>query len=385
MVTIEDNDPLPTITIDDATLIDDGGPPWEPDIAEFVVHLSHPSDVPVYAKYEFVDGTASEGIDYDYVLQVHGWNMSPGDKEVWGDTAYKRLYWQGFEGRFGVFNWPTYYDAQGPRSPEVLNFTYNPSEFVAYRSAAALENELIELMADYDTTTVIAHSMGNFVVGEALRLWALANPTARLVDTYIAMPAAVPSGAYGNNQVQPHTEGFLDYYGAFPGLAGYPTLPLFTNNITAAGKWVNIYNPADFALNVWNVNNIARATNVQSTIWPYKYSFLPNLGSGFWRFSSTAGDSSLYLTNSVGGLGPNAYEILAFFAQSRTPPLGARDMGTGNRWQSIPLTSLGYSESMPGGTARPNHSYEWHNDSQRTAPFWNQIIVSAGLSSTYGP
>ena len=30
----------------------------------------------------------------DYMLWVHGWNISPFDKDSYGDTAFKRLFWQ---------------------------------------------------------------------------------------------------------------------------------------------------------------------------------------------------------------------------------------------------------------------------------------------------
>jgi hypothetical protein len=45
-----------------------------------------------------------------YILFVHGWNMSPTEKTFFANTAYKRLWWQGYQGRFGAFHWPTMYN-----------------------------------------------------------------------------------------------------------------------------------------------------------------------------------------------------------------------------------------------------------------------------------
>lgn len=59
--------------------------------------------------------------------------------------------------------------------------------------------------------------------------------------------------------------------------------------------------------------------------------------------------------------------------------------GLNNRWRSIDLSTLGYSTSTPGGRYVPNRSFEWYNDSQTTKAFWNQIMVSAGLTRTYDP
>ena len=43
----------------------------------------------------------------DYILFVHGWRMKPYEKTFFAETAYKRLWWNGYKGRFGVYHWPT--------------------------------------------------------------------------------------------------------------------------------------------------------------------------------------------------------------------------------------------------------------------------------------
>ena len=45
-----------------------------------------------------------------YIVYVHGWNNATWSKDRRAETAFKRLYWQGYQGRFGVFRWPTTYD-----------------------------------------------------------------------------------------------------------------------------------------------------------------------------------------------------------------------------------------------------------------------------------
>ena len=69
----------------------------------------------------------------DYILLVHGWNCSPFDKEYVGNTAFKRLYWQGFKGRFGLFRWPTFH-FEG--APPVHHF--DASEHRAWESSLGL-------------------------------------------------------------------------------------------------------------------------------------------------------------------------------------------------------------------------------------------------------
>jgi hypothetical protein len=82
-----------------------------------------------------------------------------------------------------------------------------------------------------------------------------------------------------------------------------------------------------------------------------------------------------------GGLGADAYEILAFMAESSTLALG--QVAAGGRWQDIPLSQLGSSPQMTGGLLRPNHSYQYKYGIQTTWAFWSQIMVSSHVSSTY--
>ena len=39
------------------------------------------------------------------------------EKDRFAETAFKRLYWQGYQGRFGEFRWPTSYGFTGDIQP----------------------------------------------------------------------------------------------------------------------------------------------------------------------------------------------------------------------------------------------------------------------------
>jgi hypothetical protein len=43
----------------------------------------------------------------EYCLYVHGWNMAEWEKDRWAETTLKRLWWLGYCGRVGIFEWPT--------------------------------------------------------------------------------------------------------------------------------------------------------------------------------------------------------------------------------------------------------------------------------------
>ena len=45
------------------------------------------------------------------IVFVHGWNLDAEGKASFAQTMYKRLYWEGFQGNFIAFDWPTTVDA----------------------------------------------------------------------------------------------------------------------------------------------------------------------------------------------------------------------------------------------------------------------------------
>ena len=80
-----------------------------------------------------------------YILYVHGWNMEPWEKDRFAETAFKRLYWQGYQGRFGEFRWPTDYGFTGDYVdglPTRRNF--DNSEYNAWQSGLGLLNKLTD-------------------------------------------------------------------------------------------------------------------------------------------------------------------------------------------------------------------------------------------------
>jgi pimeloyl-ACP methyl ester carboxylesterase len=129
----------------------------------------------------------------EYILFVHGWNLAPWERDAYAETAFKRLYWQGYKGHFGAFQWPTEYGFGSWKTVATDPDNYDNSEFNAWSSGAGLLGLLNRLNSSYPGNVyLMAHSMGNVAAGEALKL-AGAN---QVVNTYIAMQAAVPAHCY---------------------------------------------------------------------------------------------------------------------------------------------------------------------------------------------
>ena len=85
----------------------------------------------------------------NYILFVHGWNMATWDKDRFAESAFKRLYWQGYQGRFGGFRWPTDYGFEGNWSALTDPRNFDNSEFQAWKSGTGLLNKLNDLNAKY--------------------------------------------------------------------------------------------------------------------------------------------------------------------------------------------------------------------------------------------
>jgi hypothetical protein len=157
----------------------------------------------------------------DYIMFVHGWNMPPWEKEHFASAMYKRLWHQGFKGRFGAFRWPTFHglalDAEN--STNVHSSHFDGSEERAWNSAAPLASLAESLAGTFKDSSgdslvrFYAHSMGNVATSEALRQMTAASK----VHTYISAQAALSSHVWDNATTQmsyftPTTPNVYGYY-----------------------------------------------------------------------------------------------------------------------------------------------------------------------------
>jgi hypothetical protein len=150
----------------------------------------------------------TDEINEDYILFVHGWRMRYPEEVAFAETAFKRLYWSGYKGRFGAFTWPTGWYNKPAHIYEPLALigylinnvnNYDGSEAVARLVGAKQLFPVLSGLRTKGTYTnlhVIAHSMGNVVVSEALRQHVVENGAAPLVTSYSPSEAATVAGAY---------------------------------------------------------------------------------------------------------------------------------------------------------------------------------------------
>jgi hypothetical protein len=296
----------------------------------------------------------------DYILFVHGWNLPTWEKDRWAETMYKRLYWQGYQGRVGEFRWPT-------TQLGVVPPTYNPGEYIAWESSVGLKNLLTNLNGNYPGKVyVLAHSMGNVVTGEALRL----AGTNIFVNTYVASQAAISARAYDNAIPADITNIFtLDGYSVkTPDSEGhYYTngAPPYFTGIGGALHFVDYFNEGDWALNAW-ISDQADKPQL-----PYLYVGVSS------SYPSGYIDTIPFQEARPLSFGTNTYEIFAMGTQSYSFALGAETniaarFGSSINLQEDPFNFL---------RTHPGHSQQFRFDNMTTAAYWQQLLSSFGIQN----
>lgn len=159
-----------------------------------------------YKNKPYINKGLDQGFENEYIMMVHGWRMQYPERVAFAETAFKRLYWQGYKGKFGFFSWPTgWLDkpahlyglvAEDKVITQLDLDNYNDSEVIARRAGGMLSEFLTDTSFTGSDDSkkkihIFAHSMGNVVVSEALR-----GHSQPIVENYIASQAATVAGGY---------------------------------------------------------------------------------------------------------------------------------------------------------------------------------------------
>ena len=317
-----------------------------------------------------------------YILLVHGWNVETWIKDRFAETTFKRLYWQGYQGRFGSFRWPTDYGITSVSSALVQRRNYDSSEFNAWRSGIGLLYKLTDLYNEYrGHVYVLAQSMGNIVTGEALRY----AGTNQLVNTYVASQASVTAHTYDDtlpdnlfSSSSPATPNiYKDWFAS--------------NNGGGASRVISFYNTNDYALVFprWELDQWLKPDNAL-TVFPgiYLFAGYPNNGDAHYTPGSvddtppwvhfgkdTFSGRSYFNMN----LTADRYEVSAYAAQARTRALG-RTAGVGNLTTSLNLGTI-WPPDLNNLTSPYSehfwHSAEFRGDCWEEWKYWNTLLFSS--------
>ncbi len=179
-----------------------------------------------------------------YIIHVHGWRMGYAERQTWANTTFKRLWHLGYKGRYAFFSWPTFSDVTDPWTDGYLS--YNKSEYRAWLSGVALKSYVESLPSGY-TKNIMAHSMGNVVVGSAFRKGMGG------IDNYVLFNAAMAAQSYDPARVDYPTRQTPDT----------DSVPTVQTNFGLSGKFSgitarvkNFYLEDDNALIWWDRNHL---------------------------------------------------------------------------------------------------------------------------------
>ncbi len=289
-----------------------------------------------------------------YILHVHGWNMSRYEKDRYAETAFKRLYWQGYQGRFGEFRWPT----------KTGFTTFDTSEFQAWKSGVGLYRLLTNLNGTYPGRVYLtAHSMGNIVTAEALRM-AGAN---QLVNTYIAMQAAIASHAYDPITTN-RSMGIFDSYTPDRHAEYWTNGALsYLSGIQGAARIANFFNRRDWALAFWETDQNTKPDA------GYSWVSVPYENERYYYQSGPNNIRQLYFPQ-------DSYEIFSFTTEARCYAVGAQTNVAG----AFTLSAQVNLDIAPYnfGDLHKGHSGEFRSTNMERWPFWEQVLFTMGLKAS---
>lgn len=310
-----------------------------------------------------------------YILFVHGWNMQSWEKDRFAETAFKRLFWQGYQGRFGEFRWPTFNSFPfGEFSSQAVNLrNFDDSEHNAWLAGTGLLNKLNDLNSVYPGHVyLIAHSMGNVVAGEAMRL---AGNT-QVVNTYVAMQGAMAAHAYDTNTAtRIHSFSTPDDY-AYYSTSGLP----YFNGSAGAGTYVNFFNTNDFALHSgtfsWEFDQNTKPDNSITGYPGYHYNVSSLHPNGFYaQFGAGTNDFTNF--NFPG----DTYTIFAYCDQARSYALGAQG-NVGGAFKTLAYHQEDLTlDPINFSTAHKYHSGQFRSDYAHRWQFWNKMLIQMGLNN----
>ncbi len=214
---------------------------------------------------------------------------------------------------------------------------------------------LAQLNTEYPgQVRIFAHSLGNVVVGEALRQ----SSNGPVALTYVALQAALPSHSYDSAATNraiswPNDSDTPNAY------AHYWTSnsPCYFNGVTGASSYVNFFNPIDYALTgSWNLNQDLK---------PDYY------GDYYYN------EPDFYYKTDKIGFPTNTYRLFAYSVEARCNALGAQSNVAG------PFVMANQTDlNGPGfayGNVHKGHSAEFRSTNMQRANFWNRLLIRMQL------
>jgi hypothetical protein len=282
-------------------------------------------------------------------------------------TIFKRLWWQGYKGRFAAFKWAALTPAPDlsvsgillPPHPLSRDFRFNESEYRAWKYGQGLADFVKKMPQTHKH--LFAHSQGNDVVGTALTVSGLQ------VENYAMTQAANPAGCYDPSNETNSYEPFVKRQTESPtpvkaselGYIGY----LQTLNIT--GKVWNFNNPYDFALVTGKIKLLGTTifANWEANQTDYK----PNTTYGY-LYDQEAKSPFVLVNNGRRDI-TDIHESMSFVSRPLSQAAGALDATRGAVFKGVNLSDTLYGF----GTSSDDHGAQWVRPIQETWSYYHAL------------
>jgi len=208
---------------------------------------------------------------------------------------------------------------------------------------------------------LLAHSQGNVVAGEALRL-----STGQVVHTYLASQAAVSADLYQS--------GIIEYYDDYTTpnvLSAYPatTNCYFEGIAKKAAHLFSYYNVEDYALHSapagsWEHNNRLKPDmnyHYEGPVTAYDSAALPSPSRFYYDSLIPFDERTLTFTN-------DTHEIFSYAAESRGAALGVQSSLTDFTLFDLSASPLSYTG------AHYSHSRQFRSNVLEEGAYWDKVL-----------
>jgi len=260
-----------------------------------------------------------------YLLLVHGWNMTADDKLYFTQAAFKRLWWQKYKGGFGLFDWPTFSDVslwQAFYEARAAAHNFDDSEMIGWLCGTSLAR-LMENLNASGQLRLWVHSLGNIVAGEAIHKYNGTYP----IKTYIASQAAISGHAYCQDvtplpSFAPETPRIFPYW--YTGDVTTTNRPYLESNTNKVTRMCNYFNPHDWVLDIWKFNTKTKPDDIIGYGFRYggntnSYNDSADMTNRFYRVPRIGATESFQVgTTNL----QERYAVFAYCLQSWCMPLG---------------------------------------------------------------
>jgi hypothetical protein len=164
--------------------------------------------IPVYPEVQWSSGPEPDVEKRNYVVFVHGYNVNFDQAFEKSAELYKRLWWSGYRGNYIGFTWDgDEFDPLRHSCPDLVNFIcaarFFPNVQNAFQTSPRLRDFLVQTIqgtwgASVGNIYLLAHSLGNLVALDSLRLHSVENNGEKipLVRNMVSIEAAVWSETF---------------------------------------------------------------------------------------------------------------------------------------------------------------------------------------------